>query len=163
MRQIHVEPLTKEAYAPFGQYYALNAPEGYPLQGELHRFYPDRLIASAAKNTGYSPIFVKKPEKMVVSAIEYHTTTCEMLLSLNDDFVLHVAPPSAGKPVPELTKAFLVPKFTLIKMNAAVWHLCPLPAHAAELSALVILPECTYMNDCTVVELKPEEQFEIVL
>ena len=31
------------------------------------------------------------------------------------------------------------------------------------LIAMIILPECTYANDCTVVDLKPEEYFEIVL
>ena len=62
-----------------------------------------------------------------------------------------------------LAKAFIVPKNTLIKMNAAIWHLAPLPVNAEELTAMIILPECTYANDCTVVELKPEEQFEVVL
>ena len=33
---------------------------------------------------------------------------------------------------------------------------------ADELCAM-ILPECTYANDCTVVPLKEEEQFEIIL
>ena len=163
MKQIKAEPLTREAFAPFGQYYAFSAPEGYPLCGDLHRFFPDRLTAAAGHTVGYSPILVKKPEKMIVSAVEYHTTTWELLLPLNDDMVLHVAPASAGKPVTELTKAFLVPKHTLVKINAAVWHLCPLPAKASELTAMVVLPECTYMNDCTVVSLTPEQQFEIVL
>ena len=84
-------------------------------------------------------------------------------MPLNDDMIVHVAPASAGTPVPELAKAFVVPKFTMIKINTAIWHLCPLPVHADELQALIVLPECTYQNDCTVVELKPEEQFEITL
>jgi ureidoglycolate lyase len=75
--------------------------------------------------------------------------------------ILHVAQPSAGAPIPEQTKAFLVPKHTLIKMNACVWHLAPLPANEAELTALIVLPECTYMNDCKVVDLKEDEQFLI--
>ena len=75
--------------------------------------------------------------------------------------ILHVAPPSAGKPLPEHTKAFLVPKHTMIKMNACVWHLAPLPANVNELAALIVLPECTYMNDCKVVALSEDEQFVI--
>jgi ureidoglycolate lyase len=75
--------------------------------------------------------------------------------------ILHVAQPSAGAPITDQTKAFLVPKHTLIKMNACVWHLAPLPANADELSALIILPECTYMNDCKVVDLTPEQQFVV--
>ena len=46
-------------------------------------------------------------------------------------------------------------------MNACIWHLAPLPANADELVAMIVLPECTYMNDCTVVDLKDDEQFII--
>ena len=162
MRQIPVEPITNEAFAPFGQFYPMEKPEGYALCGEIHRFFPDRINADSDHRVGYSPILVKKPEKMIITQQEYHTTTWEMILPMNDDMILHVAPASAGTPVTQLAKAFLVPKHTLVKMNAAIWHLAPLPANAEELAAMIILPECTYANDCTVVDLKPEEQFEIV-
>ena len=161
MRTIKVEALTKEAFAPFGQYYTMTAPEGYSLNGELHRFFPDRLTAYQGASVAFSPILVKKPDVMKVTAVEYHTTTCEMIMPLSDDMILHVAPPSAGKPLPDHTRAFLVPKNTLIKMNACVWHLAPLPANAPELAAMIVLPECTYMNDCTVVDLAEDEQFVI--
>ena len=163
MRKIKVQPLTKEAFAPFGQYYDMVNPDGYALKGETHRFFPDRVVAAQGLNVAYSPLLVKKPEKMIIKQAEYHTRSCEMLLPLNDDMILHVAPPSAGKPVPEETKAFLVPKNTLVKMNACVWHLAPLPKTADEIAVMVILPECTYINDCIVVDFKEEEKFEIEL
>ena len=162
MRQIKIQPIANEEFAPFGQFYNMLDPQGHALCGELHQFYPDRLTGAAFHNVGYSPIAVKKPEKMVITAVEYHNTTWEMILPLNDDMIIHVAPASAGTPVPEETKAFLVPSGTLVKINAAIWHLCPLPANREQLNAMIILPECTYANDCTVVDLKPEEQFELV-
>ena len=162
MHQIKVQPLTNEAFAPFGQFYNYDKPQGYALCGELHQFFPDRLTADSVHRVGYSPILVKKPEKMIITQQEYHTTTWEMIMPLNDDMILHVAPASAGTPVTELAQAFLVPKHTLVKMNAAIWHLAPLPANEEQLAALIILPECTYANDCTVVDLTPEQQFEIV-
>ena len=163
MRTIKVEPLTRESFAPFGQYYAMDDPQGYALCGELHCFYPDRLTADSPHRVGYSPIVVKKPEKMIITQQEYHTTTWEMILPLDDDMILHVAPASAGTPVTELAKAFLVPKNTLVQMKAAIWHLAPLPASADALHAVIILPECTYANDCTVVDLPEDQQFEIVM
>ncbi len=162
MREIKLEPLTKEAFAPFGQYYEMETPDGYPLCGELHRFFPDRLVAYEGHTVAFSPLLVKKPEEMIITQAEYHTTTCEVLMPLNDDMILHVAPPSAGTPVPAYTKAFLVPKHTVVKMNACVWHLAPLPANVDELYAMVVLPECTYINDCTVVDFKEDEKFKIV-
>ena len=163
MKTIKAQPLTKKAFAPYGEYYSMSNPDGYALCGEIHRFYPDRVLANECGNVGFSPILVKKPQTMLIKQVEYHTTTCELILPLNDDMIVHVAQPSAGKPIPEETKAFIVPKNTLIKMNACVWHLAPLPKNAEEVSVMIILPECTYINDCIVVDLKEEEKFEIEL
>ena len=163
MRTIKAVPISNENFAPFGQFYTMDQPKGYALCGELHQFFPDRLNADSNHRLGYSPIIVKKPEKMVITAQEYHTTTWEMIMPLDDDMILHVAPASAGTPVTDMAQAFIVPKHTLVKMNAAIWHLAPLPANNDHLTAMIVLPECTYANDCTVVELTPDQQFEIVL
>ena len=163
MRTIKAIPISYENFAPFGQFYTMDAPKGHALCGELHQFFPDRLTADCNHQVGYSPILVKKPEKMVITQQEYHTTTWEMIMPLDDDMILHVAPASAGVPVTEQAQAFIVPKHTLVKMNAAIWHLAPLPASKEQLTAMIILPECTYANDCTVVDLTAEQQFEIVL
>lgn len=163
MRTIKAVPVTHENFAKFGQFYPMGTPDGYPLCGEIHQFFPDRLVADCNHRVGYSPILVRKPERMIITQQEYHTTTWEMIMPLDDDMILHCAPASAGTPVPEYVEAFIVPKHTLIKMNAAIWHLAPLPATKEQLTAMIILPECTYANDCTVVDLKAEEQFEIVV
>ena len=147
MKTIKVQPLTHEEFAPFGQFYTMSKPEGYALCGEIHQFFPDRVVADSNHRVGYSPIVVKKPEKMVITQQEYHTTTWEMILPLDDDMILHCAPASAGAVVTDHAKAFLVPKNTLVKMNAAIWHLAPLPANNDQLTAMIILPECTYAND----------------
>ncbi len=162
MKIIKAEKITNENFAPFGQFYEMTKPDGYALCGEIHKFYPDRINADSTHRIGYSPIVVKKPEKMIITQQEYHTTTWEMILPLDDDMILHCAPASAGTPVTDLVKAFIVPKNTLVKMNAAIWHLAPLPANNDSLTAMIILPECTYANDCTVVDLKDEEKFEII-
>ena len=163
MKTIKAIPISNEAFAPFGQFYPMDDPKGYALCGELHRFFPDRLVADSLHRVGYSPILVKKPERMIVTQQENHTTTWEMLLPLDDDMIVHVSPACAGMPATEYAQAFIVPKNTLIKLNAAVWHLAPLPVNKEQLTAIVILPECTYANDCNVVDLAPEQQFEIVL
>ncbi|MBS7298784.1 MAG: Ureidoglycolate hydrolase [Eubacteriales bacterium] len=154
--------MTKENFAPFGVFYATDKPDGYPLSGAIHKFYPDRITADSVTRVGYSPIVVKKPEKMIITQQEYHTTTWEMIIPLDGDMIIHCAPASAGAIVNDYVKAFIVPKNTLVKINSAIWHLAPLPVNNDTLTAMIILPECTYANDCTVVDLTPEEQFEIV-
>ncbi len=162
MKTVKAKPITHEAFAPFGTFYTMDKPRGYALCGELHQFFPDRVVADSNHRIGYSPIVVKKPEKMIITQQEYHTTTWEMILPLDDDMILHCAPASAGAVITDHVQAFIVPKNTLVKMNAAIWHLAPLPANNESLTAMIILPECTYANDCTVVDLKEDEQFEIV-
>lgn len=162
MKTIKAQPITHETFAPFGQFYTMDKPDGYALSGEIHKFFPDRLVSDSNHRVGYSPIVVKKPEKMIITQQEYHTTTWEMILPLDDDMILHCAPASAGAVVTDYVKAFIVPKNTLVKMNAAIWHLAPLPANKESLTAMIILPECTYANDCTVVDLTPDQQFEII-
>ena len=163
MFQIKAEKLTAEAFAPFGRFFNMDDPTGYALEGALHKFYPDRIRDSYTAQVGFSAIRVRKPEKMIIDAVEYHTTTSEIIMPLNGDMIVHVAPASGGTPVTQLTKAFIVPKGTMIQLNPAIWHLCPLPVDVEELHALIVLQECTYANDCPVISLTEEQQFEIVM
>jgi len=163
MKKIKAKKLTREAFAPFGEYYNMLDPKDYALCGALHAFFPDRVTNSTVGAVGYSPIIVKKPKKYIVDCQEYHTTTCEMILPLDDDMLLHVAEKSAGTVNNATAKAFIVPKGTLIKLDAGVWHLAPLPVKEKEIHCMIILPECTYANDCTVVNLEEKDQFEIEL
>ena len=98
---------------------------------------------------------------MIVTAAEYHNTTAEILLPLDGDIVIHVAPPS-NKPVPELTEAFYVPKGTMVKLNTGVWHLAPFAMDLDEVHVLIALPERIYFNDCIVVDYEKEQYIEIV-
>lgn len=162
MKQIKVQPLTRDDFAPFGEFYDMASPDGYPLCGAIHKFYPDRITTASRGRLAFSPLVVNKPERMIITQQEYHTTTEELMLPLDDDVIIHVAPASGGAVVTDHAKAFLVPKNTLVKLKAAIWHLAPLPATRDQVTVLIILPECTYANDCPVVDLSPSEQFEIV-
>lgn len=163
MKQVKIQPLARDAFAPFGEFYGMASPDGYALSGELHKFFPDRMTTACKGRIAFSPLVVRKPERMIITQQEYHVTAEELILPLDDDMILHVAPASGGKIATDHAKAFLVPKNTLVKLKAAIWHLAPLPATEELLTALIILPECTYATDCPVVDLSPEEQFEIVM
>ena len=162
MKKIKVMPITRDAFAPFGEFYNMANPDGYALCGAIHKFYPDRLTTSCGGRLAFSPLVVKRPDRMIITEQEYHTTTEELIFPIDDDMILHVAPASGGAIVTDFAEAFLVPKGTLVKLKAAIWHLAPLPATKEQLTALIILPECTYANDCTVVQIPADMQFEIV-
>ena len=42
MKEITAVKINPTDFAPFGTYCSMTEPEGYPLQGEIHKFYPDR-------------------------------------------------------------------------------------------------------------------------
>ena len=140
MRKIKIENLTKEAFAPFGEFYDMANPDGYALCGEIHKFYPDRITTSCNTRLAFSPLVVKKPDSTVITQQEYHTTAEELILPIDDDMIIHVAPASGGAVVTDYARAFLVPKNTLVKLKAAIWHLAPLPANKEQLTVLIVLP-----------------------
>ena len=162
MREVKAIKINVADFAPYGTFCNMTEPEGYPLQGEIHKFYPDRISGTSMGSIAFSPIAVRKDER-IIKAAEYHTTTWEGIVALDDDMIIHVAPASGGVPVPERAKAFIVPKGCMVKINAAIWHLCPLPLNNEELHAMIILPECTYANDCTVVDFEEKDWFKITV
>ena len=142
MREVKAVKINAADFAPYGTFCSMTEPEGYPLEGEIHKFYPDRISGTCVGTMAFSPIEVRKDERIVKMA-EYHTTTWEGIVALDDDI--------------------LVPKGCMVKINAAIWHLCPLPANNEVLHAMIVLPECTYANDCTVVEFEEKDWFKIIL
>ena len=160
MRKIKAKPITAESFKGYGSFTDLLNPEGYSL-GD---FYQDRLLMHFAGDmqAAFSPLLILKPEKMIVNQAEFHNSTQEGILCLDDDVVVHVAP--AGKdPVPELTEAFLVPKGTMVCLNTGVWHLSAIPVNKELAHVLIVLPERIYNNDCTVVDYPEDQWVEIEL
>lgn len=160
MRKIKAKPITVENFRPYGSLTDLMNPTGYSL-GD---FYQDRLLmhASGQMQMAFSPLLIRKPEKMIVDTAEFHNSTQEGVLCLDDDVIVHVAP--AGKdPVPELTEAFFVPKGTMVLLNTGVWHLSAIPVNKDVAHVLIVLPERIYNNDCIVVNYPEEQWIEIEL
>lgn len=165
MRTIKAKPLTIEAFAQYGSFVNVLNPEGHFLGGNELRFYKDHVTMAVGgiSAIGFSPLIMMKPKDMIITKAEYHTSTGEGILIMDDDAIVHVAPPTAHTPVPEKTEAFIVPKGTFIRLNTAVWHLGPLPINNDILHALVVLPERIYANDCVIMEYKEDEYIKIEL
>ena len=87
MRELKATKINAADFVPFGTFFSMTEPEGYPLQGEIHKFYPDRISGTCMGSIGFSPIAVHKDER-IVKAAEYHTTTWEGIVALDDDMIL---------------------------------------------------------------------------
>lgn len=160
MRTIKAVPITVENFQAYGSFTKVLEPSGYNL-GE---FYPDRchFPVNGRVPITFSPLVTYKPEQYIVDEAEYHDYTCEGVIPMDDDVVLHVAPASPG-PVPELTEAFIVPKGTAVRLNPGVWHKAALPVNNDVCHVLIVLPERTYHNDCVVVGYADEDKVLIEL
>lgn len=160
MRTIKAKPLSKEAFAPYGSYASITSPEGF----HMGDFYNDQVLLPVSGNhaIALSPLVFHKVAHMTIDRAEYHNTTGEGIVVMDDDVVIHVAPAS-GDPVPELTEAFIVPKGTAVKLNLGVWHFGGYCLNQDEAHVLIILPQRIYKNDCVVVEYEEKDRMEIVL
>ncbi|ECK8875229.1 DUF4867 family protein [Salmonella enterica subsp. enterica] len=161
--QIKAQSLTDESFSHFGNFYNFDDRQGCSLQGDGFHFFPDKIIAASANRIGFSLLTVERRVPCLIKAVEFHKTTWEILMPLNDDAVIHVSPPSAGSVKTGDTQAFIVPARTLVRINSGVWHLAPLPVNKEELQVLIILPEATYIHDCFVKVLQKSQQFEIII
>ena len=71
MREVKAIKINVADFAPYGTFCNMTEPEGYPLQGEIHKFYPDRISGTSMGSIAFSPIAVRKDER-IIKAAEYH-------------------------------------------------------------------------------------------
>lgn len=165
--KIKAQPLTREAFAKYGTYNNLLEPGEWPLQGDEEgfvKFYRDVVVSDIglSHTPAFSNTKVKKRD-MEVRFIEKHDRTCEGMMVLDNDCVMHlgIATPPGEFPTPEMLEAFIVPKGTFVNIRPGVWHDAPFVISAAEANTLIMLPECTYANDCVVHEYEQRPEIEV--
>ena len=66
MREVKAIKINVADFAPYGTFCNMTEPEGYPLQGEIHKFYPDRISGTSMGSIAFSPIAVRKDERIIV-------------------------------------------------------------------------------------------------
>lgn len=56
---------------------------------------------------------------------------------------------------------FRVPKGTIVSLRPGIWHHAPFAYNSEHVNVIIVLPERTYANDCTVYEIPEERRIEI--
>jgi ureidoglycolate lyase len=164
MRDITYRKLSPEGFAKFGTYANMINPSAPKLGAEPIEFYRDMVQSQL----GVVPVasfgvcrVVKRPLMMDVS--EYHDTCCEIVLPLDGDVLMHVAPAGPEKEFPfDTAEVFLVPQGTLCCLRPGVWHHAPYALRTEVVNCLIALPERTYMNDCKVYPFPADKRMRIV-
>ena len=101
----------------FGQFRKHAQPRGQqpalaPLRRPAHEFFGDMLQSGLGVDSvasfGVCRVF---PRPLVIDASEYHDTSCEALMPIDGDVIIHVAPASPGPAFPgEAAEAYFMPK-----------------------------------------------------
>lgn len=164
MKNIKAQPLSHETFSRFGSYMDMLEPSGDYIGEKPGLFYRDAVTMPFFGSTaGFSVLEVYKQDKMIINAAEYHNYTGEIIMPLDDDAIIHVAPATGKIPVPDKTIAFYVPRGTLVRLNTGVWHLAPFPVRAEVMHCMIVLPERAYANDCYVVQYEKKDHMEVTL
>ncbi len=169
MRELRYRRLDAAAFAPYGSYAAMLDPEAggrpAPRIGQPPiEFFRDVIQSGIGGDTtvsfGVCRVTRRPP---VIDASEYHDGSCEALMPIDGDVLVHVAPAVPGERFPsEQAEVFLVPRGTMVVLRPGVWHHGPFALRAERVSCLVALPERLYARDCTSVAIPLEDQIHVV-
>jgi ureidoglycolate lyase len=164
MRTVKVEELSAEKFLPFGFYASLINPDAERLGAPPIEFFRDmaQQDLGTASIASFSTCKVEK-RAPVIDVTEYHSTTGETILPLDNDILIHVGPataPGAGVPLDKI-RAFRVPRGTVIVLRPGVWHHAPFTVNDDPANVLIVLPERTYANDCKVFALEEADRIAV--
>jgi len=163
MQEIAWKKLSPESFSKYGTYAAMINPTGPHLGAEPIEFFRDMvqstLGATPVASFGLCRV-VKRP--FVVDVSEYHNVCCEIVLPLDGDVLMHVAPAGPAKEFPfNDAEVFFVPRGTLACLRPGVWHHAPFAYNTDVVNCLIMLAERTYYSDCTVWEFPADRRVKI--
>ncbi len=135
---LHIEPLTKEAFAPFGDVLEVAGdPDKIINQGLCGRYHDRAQIDIRGGRAGIS-LFNAEPRQFPITLdmVERHPEGSQAFLPMSfDPFVVVVAPDENGSP--SRPRAFLTAAGQGVNYARGTWHGVLTPLHAPGLFAVV--------------------------
>jgi len=141
MRTLTIEPLSKEAFAPFGEVIETEGSDFFPINnGTTRRYHRLATVETATpEDRAIISIFRARalPRPLPIAMLERHPLGSQAFVPLRGrPFLIVVAPPGAA-PAPEQVRAFLGDGRQGVNYHRGVWH-HPLLVIADEDDFLVI-------------------------
>ncbi len=157
MSALAISPLTREAFAPFGDVIMLEGAKHYPINaGTTERF--DALATIDATEQGGKPVislFRGEPRALplAITVMERHPLGSQAFIpvthSMEDEYLVVVAP--AGEFSTKGLKAFLARGFQGVSYARGVWHHPLITLH--KVSDFVIVDRAGSGNNCDEIAL----------
>ncbi len=143
---LSVNPLDEQSFIPFGK--VLRTPERPPDgASEVHNYWDRELEWTGSTSVNYLAI---KQRDLLLSQMERHQDTREMLVLLRGTCYLAVAP--AGDFASDKLAVFDLKPGDVVCLNAGVWHALPF-SRQEEAAFLVIYKDGTAQHDLELLQL----------
>lgn len=158
---LYPEELNRESFRKLGEFEnLLTTSDTYSGQKTEEGFFPDVLrLCNNGKDTSVSITKVSGLNRTITSC-EIHSDCCEGILPLDGDVYIFAAPAFWHMQLDQ-TRAFRIPKGTMIKLKPGVIHGAPISVTGNPVNVLILLPERTYSNDCQFIPLEEKDQMQI--
>ena len=163
MRDVNISELTKERFEPYGAFANMIHPDATKIGAEPIEFFRDMVQLNLGGQSIASFSVCRVLERpAVVDVTECHTSCGEGILPLDGDVLCHVgvATPNGKVPVDSI-EVFRIPRGTFVSLRPGVWHHAPITDGATCVNTLIVLPERTYANDCTVDQIPEEDRVRV--
>jgi len=163
MRKTRIQELSLSNFRSYGTFANLLKPDSFHFGEPPIEFYRDMLQLHLGNSSPASISICKVCSRaLIIDKSEYHGQTCEGVLPLDGDVIIHAGPATRKGVFPaEHVEAFRLPRLTMVALKPGVWHHAPFAYKSDFVHVLIALPERTYANDCTVLELMEDERIEI--
>ena len=142
---MQVERLTAENFRDFGQ--LLTMDEVAQVKPENEFDWHDTAGGIELSDNCCTGMLVCRPREKKVLKMESHTKTSEVLVALNGDTVLTVAPAGDSLETNDNVKAFLLRQGTAVVMKTATWHWIPFPVKDEDAKIMVLFRDGTGADD----------------
>lgn len=125
MNLLHARPLTKEAFAPFGQVIELDGARQFDINGGSTRRFHDLAEIDTLADGGRPIVNLfraqPRPMPLQLTLMERHPLGSQAFIPLAARrYVVVVAPDAGGKPGP--LEAFITQGWQGVNYNRNVWH-----------------------------------------
>lgn len=163
--RLHPQPLTAEAFAPFGSLAAIDAAGGRAVNQDRGRRIPGTgdLVHDAAATRPVLDVYHLKPSPLpfMLACFERHVLTSQVFIPIRcERLLLAVAPNDAnGQPDIARARAFIANDNAIIHYRAGVWH-SPLIALDGPAALSMLMWEAGDARDCE--EVVPSMTVDIV-
>lgn len=139
MKKIKVKPLNKESFKMYGQVIELPSTTPDTSDGVLQWW--GKVAAIPADGPVGVGIMQVKRRDFIVTKMEYHEKTAEMIIPLKGSSILAVGYSAGDNREPEEADAFFLPVGQAVVLNKGVFHWLPFPLQDAAIFAVIFRVE----------------------